>query len=538
MQKKACSLIISVILLLTSWISIAAAESTSAPIADAGGPYTGTIGTPIQFDGSNSYTPNGTISSYEWFCGDGTVKTGVSPSHTYTHPGTYTLTLTVKDEMNNCGTDTTQVVINEDQKPTASFQQPEENNVYFRDIILGSTDTAPILIGPCTIIVEAEDDIGIDHVEFFVDDKSMYSDENAPFEWTWKTGHLMHTLKAVVTDSSGQTTEIEQDVFKWRLHPLLILSAISLGSKNQDNDLFSWNPTRNNDDNHALILLTLLRYILQNDNPDSDSLFTLLQHLLTSEDEDNSPNLAQFLEDHPLIKRRIENKYPLIYRLIMLSSDTSPDNRLFTNDNMLIRSIFLALLTQRLSTDDTSFFERNNPPLIEGGSFTTWLKDHPLFTISSALLLLMLLQRMRNRNNDDDDSIDDTIQNKDPVARTGGPYTGVIGETITFSAKNSYDDDGTIVSFNWDFGDGKTGSGESTTHTYLATGTYTIILTVTDDNGASTNDTTTITINEFVEDSSDSEPVANAEFWIIAGGLSSLLAVGLAVLNFRRRLFE
>lgn len=535
MQKKACSLILSVFLLLAPWISIAAAEPTLTPIADAGGPYNGTVGTLITFDGSNSYAPNGTIISYEWFCGDGSVKTGVNPSHTYSHPGVYTLTLTVKDEENNCGTDTTQVVINEDQPPTASFQHPEKNNVYFRDIIIGTTNTASILIGPSTIIVEADDDIGIDHVEFLVDDKVMHTDENAPFEWTWKTGHLMHTLKAIVTDSSGQKTEIEQEVLKWRLHPLLILSALSVGSSNQDNDLFSWNPTRDNN-NHALILLTLLKYILQNDNQDSNNLFSLLQHLITT--DQNSLDLAQFLQDHPLIKNSIENKYPLIYRLIILSSDTSSDNRLFNSDNTLLRSIFLALLTQRLSADDTTFFQRNNPSLLEGESFTTWLKDHPLFTIGSALLLLNLLQRLRNRNADDDDSLEDTIQNKDPVARTGGPYTGIIGEEITFSAKNSYDDDGTIVSYNWDFGDGKSGSGETVTHTYMESGEYTIILIVTDDNGASTNDSTIITIKEFVEDSSADESDANAEFWIIAGGISSLLAVGLGVLHFRRRLFE
>jgi len=45
-------------------------------------------------------------------------------------------------------------------------------------------------------------------------------------------------------------------------------------------------------------------------------------------------------------------------------------------------------------------------------------------------------------------------------------------------------DDGTIVSYAWDFGDGGTDSGVSVSHTYGTSGDYSITLTVTDDDGA------------------------------------------------------
>jgi PKD repeat protein len=48
---------------------------------------------------------------------------------------------------------------------------------------------------------------------------------------------------------------------------------------------------------------------------------------------------------------------------------------------------------------------------------------------------------------------------------------------------------GTIASYAWDFGDGASGSGASTTHTYTSSGSRTISLTVTDDQGLT--DTTT-----------------------------------------------
>ena len=68
------------------------------PVADPNGPYSGTTGTPVAFDGSASSDADGTIVSYDWDFGDGNVGTGATPTHTYATPGTYTVTLTVTDD--------------------------------------------------------------------------------------------------------------------------------------------------------------------------------------------------------------------------------------------------------------------------------------------------------------------------------------------------------------------------------------------------------------------------------------------------------
>ncbi|HEU5154787.1 MAG TPA: PKD domain-containing protein [Gemmatimonadales bacterium] len=68
-----------------------------SPVANANGPYTGTVGTAVTFNSSGSSDPDGTIASYAWDFGDGNSGTGASPSHSYTAAGTYTAQLTVTD---------------------------------------------------------------------------------------------------------------------------------------------------------------------------------------------------------------------------------------------------------------------------------------------------------------------------------------------------------------------------------------------------------------------------------------------------------
>jgi nucleoid-associated protein YgaU len=71
--------------------------------------------------------------------------------------------------------------------------------------------------------------------------------------------------------------------------------------------------------------------------------------------------------------------------------------------------------------------------------------------------------------------------NRPPTAVISGPTSGLVGQTLSFSGANSTDDDGDIVNYVWDFGDGTTDSGISVTHVYSAAGSYQVTLTVTDD---------------------------------------------------------
>jgi LysM repeat protein len=65
---------------------------------------------------------------------------------------------------------------------------------------------------------------------------------------------------------------------------------------------------------------------------------------------------------------------------------------------------------------------------------------------------------------------------------------------VTFDASGSSDADGTIRTFEWDFGDGETGAGQNVTHGYGSTGTFEATLTVTDNCGTTGEGKVQVTI--------------------------------------------
>jgi len=85
--------------------------------------------------------------------------------------------------------------------------------------------------------------------------------------------------------------------------------------------------------------------------------------------------------------------------------------------------------------------------------------------------------------------------NQSPIASfTASFRIGVVPLEISFDASNSYDPDGNIISYAWDFKDGNTGSGETLNHTFSSSGSYKVELTVTDNKGATTSTTKTIIV--------------------------------------------
>ena len=116
------------------------------------------------------------------------------------------------------------------------------------------------------------------------------------------------------------------------------------------------------------------------------------------------------------------------------------------------------------------------------------------------------------------------------INTTPFPPTGSAPFTVAFDASDStvseeYGSCCSIVNYSWDFGDGSTGTGIITTHSYNTVGLYPVILTVTDSNGKVGYATVVITVTSEVVPGVDNitvnaDPQSNAP-----GGTSSISAI-------------
>ncbi len=96
--------------------------------------------------------------------------------------------------------------------------------------------------------------------------------------------------------------------------------------------------------------------------------------------------------------------------------------------------------------------------------------------------------------------------NTPPVADlTATPTSGVAPLVVSFDASGSTDADGDTLSYSIDYGDGTSGTGVTSTHTYAA-GNYTAIVTVADGNGGSDTASVAISVSG---DTGNTPPVAD-----------------------------
>jgi PKD repeat protein len=85
--------------------------------------------------------------------------------------------------------------------------------------------------------------------------------------------------------------------------------------------------------------------------------------------------------------------------------------------------------------------------------------------------------------------------NQPPIAAaSANPSSGIAPLVVSFSSAGSFDPEGGVLTYNWNFGDGTSSTSANPSHTYSAPGSYLPSLTVSDGVNATTSSSLTITV--------------------------------------------
>ena len=179
---------------------------------DARGPYSGYYDTAIHFAGEvfGGIPPY----SYHWDFGDGSSSNQQNPNHNYMSIGNFTATFTVTDSEGNLSSDTAPVSISY-QSPSVSITKPTRGLYLFNVMVLPLPKRC-IVIGPITIEVQASQiPLGIERVEFRLDDQLKATVTQPPYTWRWNQGFSRHTVAVTAYDTSGKSAQDSITVWKF-----------------------------------------------------------------------------------------------------------------------------------------------------------------------------------------------------------------------------------------------------------------------------------------------------------------------------------
>lgn len=155
----------------------------------------------LSFDGSNSSDADGTLTSYSWNFGDGSSASSKVASHTYTDAGSYTISLTVSDNLGTTHTTSTSVIITE---PADDANQPPQAKM----TVTATSGKAPLTIS-FSATGSSDSDGSIASYSWNFGDGSSASGISATHTYT---AEATYTATLRVTDDKGLTSTASKTI--------------------------------------------------------------------------------------------------------------------------------------------------------------------------------------------------------------------------------------------------------------------------------------------------------------------------------------
>lgn len=475
-----------------------------APTAEAGPNRQGSAGTPMNFDGSGSTDPDGSVVSYWWNFGDGSF-TGWQPnavvSHTYAGPGTYSARLWAKD---NCA-------------------------------VFSAVDTAVITItngNACANNVAPNADAGSDRnasvnqsLTFNGGGSADAGGSITSYSWNFGDGSNASGVSAAhAYSSSGNFT-------------VTLTVTDNCGATDTDTasvTITSTNPCGNN------------QAPVANGGPDRQGAVGAAVSFSASGSTDANGNITEYWwnfgdgdftgwQTQPNTSHVYDGAGTFTARLWVRDScgsmsaadlvtvtvgggEDECDGNAVPNANAgpdANGTVGLALAFSGTASNDPDgniesySWNFGNGQTLSGSSVS--------YTYTTAGTYNVVLSVTDDCGAVDTDTKVVVVAPQNPCNGNGAPIANAgpnqnanVGANLSFNGGGSLDLTGSIVSYQWNFGDSTSASGVTVNKTYTTAGTYNVTLTVTDSCGLSNVDSASVTITPSNPCANNTLPTANA----------------------------
>ena len=448
------------------------------PIADAGGPYTPNVNAAQSLNGSGSSDPDGLVALYEWDCTNDGTYDSVSVSATnatcvWTTPGLYTVRLRITDDDGATAQDTANVTVN--GAPTADAGGPYSLTTTFSMTVDGSGST--------------DSDGAIVLYEWDCDGDGIVDIVGSAATGTCTyPGSGLYTVTLTVTDNQGLTATSSDSVSVLNSGPL----ADAGGPYNVgQGEVFLLDGSGSSDPDGFIVSYQW--------DCDGDGLFEFTN-------PNPSATNCSFAQ---------EGNYTVSLQVTDNSGDSGTDTAVVIVSN----SAPVAIADNITGGPYTG--TKNFPIQVNGsasydpdGQLVSYEWDcesdgtidvTSTASVGSTCTFPAVGTYTVTLQVTDDDGITDTdtaviiVGNDPPTADAGGPYTGSEGVGVSLDGSASIDPGGAIVTYDWDCDtdgvvDGSVSGAADGVCTYDDQGTYTITLTVTDNDGLTDSVSTTVDI--------------------------------------------
>jgi PKD repeat protein len=415
----------------------------------------------LTFSSSGSTDSDGTIASYEWNFGDGSVGAEPNPTHVYTAAGTFNVSLTITDDDGVADIAAISVIVSGpgNQAPSAVAVVDPTDGININDILTfsssGSTDSDGTI---STYLWDFDDDF-------------TSSDQNPTHTYT---AGGTYTISLTVTDNegaAGSTTFIvtvnRPPTATASADPTMGIAVgdavnfSSIGSSDLDGtiDAYLWDFGDGSTSDAA--------------NPThsytTGGTYDVILTVTNNGDASGTDTIQVIVTIAPMAVAGVTPDSGVqIDQQLTFSSGGSSDS-----DG--------TIATYHWDFGDGSTSDAANPThsYDSGGTYdvTLTVTDDNGATGTATLTV--------------------SVNSPPTVSASVDPSPGIgTGDYLNFSSSGTTDPDGTIASYSWDFDDGGTSMEANPTHGYSTAGDYTVTLTVTDDEDASGSDTISISVTD------------------------------------------